>query len=107
MTDSTSSNNSKNPSTQVEVQLLATSNISSSTDNSTNNSTEIVSRMRTLIETIKKKTNINMFSLIRTPLTRALGAYAIKPLVAVQPRFAHHKQTDEEFDAQWEAYFKQ
>ena len=53
MTDSTSSNNSKNPSTQVETQVLATSNISSSTDDSTNNSTEIVSRMRTLIETIK------------------------------------------------------
>ncbi len=53
MTDSTSSNNSKNLSAQVENQAPATSNIPSPTDSSTNNSTEIVSKMRTLIEAIK------------------------------------------------------
>ena len=53
MTDSTSSNNSKNSSTQVENQAPATSNTSSPTDSSTNNSAEIVSKMRALIEAIK------------------------------------------------------
>lgn len=53
MTDSTSSNNSKNPSAQVENQAPAKSNVSSSTDSSTNNSAEIVSKMRALIEAIK------------------------------------------------------
>ncbi|CAN6959652.1 NAD-dependent DNA ligase LigA [Psychrobacter okhotskensis] len=50
MTDSTSSNNSKNSSAQVESQALATS---SPTDSSTNNSAEVVSKMRALIEAIK------------------------------------------------------
>ena len=53
MIDSTSSNNSKNPSTQVENQAPAKSNIPSSTDSSTNNSAEIISKMRALIEAIK------------------------------------------------------
>ncbi len=53
MTDSTSSNNSKNLSAQVENQTPATSNIPSPTDGSTDNSTEIVSKMRALIEAIK------------------------------------------------------
>ena len=53
MTDSTSSNNSKNPSAQVENQAPATSNTSSPTDGSTDNSTEIISKMRALIEAIK------------------------------------------------------
>ena len=53
MTDSTSSNNSKNSSTQVENKAPATSNTSSPTDSSTNNSAEIVSKMRALIEAIK------------------------------------------------------
>ena len=53
MTDATSPNNSKKPSTQVENQAPVASNISSSTDGSAVNSTEIVSQMRTLIETIK------------------------------------------------------
>jgi len=53
MTDSTSSNNSKNPSTQVENQAPATSNVPSLTDSSINNSAEIVSKMRALIEAIK------------------------------------------------------
>nr|WP_265089160.1 NAD-dependent DNA ligase LigA [Psychrobacter sp. Pi2-1] len=53
MTDSTSSNNSKNSSAQVESQAPATSNIPSPTDSSTNNNTEIVSKMRALIEAIK------------------------------------------------------
>ncbi len=53
MTDSTSSNNSKNLSAQVENQTPAKSNVPSSTDSSTNNSAEIVSKMRTLIEAIK------------------------------------------------------
>ncbi len=49
MTDSTAPNNSKNPSAQAP----ATSNTAILTDGSVVNSTEIVSRMRTLIETIK------------------------------------------------------
>ena len=53
MTDSTSSNNSKNLSAQVENQAPATSNIPSPTDSSTDNSVEIVSKMRALIEAIK------------------------------------------------------
>ena len=53
MTDSTSSNNSKNLSAQVENQAPAKSNVPSSTDSSTNNSAEIVSKMRALIEAIK------------------------------------------------------
>lgn len=53
MTDATSPNNSKKPSTQVDTQAPVASNISSSTDGSAVNSTEIVSQMRTLIETIK------------------------------------------------------
>ncbi|MBO6224751.1 MAG: hypothetical protein J6N72_04760, partial [Psychrobacter sp.] len=53
MTDSISPNNSKNLSAQVERKAPATSNIASSTDGSVVNSTEIVSQMRTLIETIK------------------------------------------------------
>ncbi|OLF34675.1 DNA ligase (NAD(+)) LigA [Psychrobacter sp. C 20.9] len=50
MTDTTSPNNSKNLSAQVQS---ATSNISSLTDNSAKNSAEIISQMRTLIESIK------------------------------------------------------
>jgi DNA ligase (NAD+) len=50
MTDATSPNNSKNLSAQVQS---ATSNIPSPNDSSTNNSTEIISQMRTLIESIK------------------------------------------------------
>ncbi|MCG3878323.1 NAD-dependent DNA ligase LigA [Psychrobacter sp. Ps6] len=50
MTDATSPNNSKNLSAQVQS---ATSNMASSTDDSTKNSTEIISQMRTLIESIK------------------------------------------------------
>ncbi|WP_201508577.1 NAD-dependent DNA ligase LigA [Psychrobacter alimentarius] len=53
MTDATSPSNSKNPSTQVESKAPKTANISSSTDDSANNSTEIISQMRTLIESIK------------------------------------------------------
>ncbi len=53
MTDSTSSNNSKNLSARVENQAPAKSNVPSSTDSSTNNSAEIVSKMRALIEAIK------------------------------------------------------
>ncbi len=53
MTDSTSSNNSKNLSAQVGNQAPATSNIPSPTDGSTDNSVEIVSKMRALIEAIK------------------------------------------------------
>jgi len=53
MTDSTSPNNSKNLSAQVENQAPATSNMPSPTDGSTDNSTEIVSKMRALIEAIK------------------------------------------------------
>lgn len=53
MTDSTSSNNSKNLSAQVENQAPATSNVPSLTDSSINNSAEIVSKMRALIEAIK------------------------------------------------------
>jgi len=53
MTDSTSSNNSKNLSAQVENQAPAKSNVPSSTDSSTNNSVEIISKMRALIEAIK------------------------------------------------------
>lgn len=53
MTDSTSSNNSKNLSAQVENQAPAKSNVPSPTDSSTNNSVEIVSKMRALIEAIK------------------------------------------------------
>ncbi|WP_394210207.1 NAD-dependent DNA ligase LigA [Psychrobacter piscatorii] len=50
MTDATSPNNSKNPSPQVQS---ATSNIASLTDDSAKNSAEIISQMRTLIESIK------------------------------------------------------
>lgn len=50
MTDSNSPNNSKNLSTQVETQTLAKSTISSSTDG---NSPEIITQMRTLIDTLK------------------------------------------------------
>ena len=50
MTDATSSNNSKNLSAQVQS---ATSNIASSANDGTNNNAEIVSQMRTLIESIK------------------------------------------------------
>jgi DNA ligase (NAD+) len=53
MTDSTSPNNSKNLSAQVENQAPAKSNVPSSTDSSTNNSVEIISKMRALIEAIK------------------------------------------------------
>ncbi len=53
MTDSTSSNNSKNLSAQVENQAPAKSNVPSSTDSSINNSAEIVSKMRALIDAIK------------------------------------------------------
>lgn len=53
MTDSTSSNNSKNLPAQVENQAPAKSNVPSPTDSSTNNSAEIVSKMRALIEAIK------------------------------------------------------
>ena len=53
MTDSTASNNSKNPSAQVDTQAPATSNTAILTDGSVNNSAEIISQMRTLIETIK------------------------------------------------------
>jgi len=53
MTDSTSSNNSKNLSAQVENQAPAKSNVPSPTDSSTNNSAEVVSKMRALIEAIK------------------------------------------------------
>ncbi|MGE6330978.1 NAD-dependent DNA ligase LigA [Psychrobacter pacificensis] len=50
MTDATSPNNSKNLSAQVQS---ATSNIASSANDGTNNNAEIVSQMRTLIESIK------------------------------------------------------
>ncbi|MFP3353520.1 hypothetical protein R0K04_19260, partial [Pseudoalteromonas sp. SIMBA_153] len=53
MTDSTSSNNSKNLSVQLENQASATSNTPNPTDSSTDNSVEIVSKMRALIEAIK------------------------------------------------------
>ncbi|MBZ1393080.1 NAD-dependent DNA ligase LigA [Psychrobacter pacificensis] len=53
MTDATSPNNSKNLSAQVDTQAPATSNTASLTDDSTKNSTEIISQMRTLIESIK------------------------------------------------------
>lgn len=53
MTDATSPNNSKNLSAQVENKAPATSNMASSTDDSTKNSAEIISQMRTLIESIK------------------------------------------------------
>ena len=62
MTDSISSNNSKNPSAQVENSTAATSNIASTADGSKNNSTEIVSTMRSLIETIKTN-NYNYYVL--------------------------------------------
>ncbi len=62
MTDSISSNNSKNPSAQAENSTAATSNIASTADGSTNNSTEIVSTMRSLIETIKTN-NYNYYVL--------------------------------------------
>lgn len=62
MTDSISPNNSKNPSTQVEDPTAATSNIASTADGSKNNSTEIVSTMRSLIETIKTN-NYNYYVL--------------------------------------------
>ncbi len=51
MTDATLSNNSKNLSAQVQS---ATSNIASSANDGTNNNAEIVSQMRTLIESIKR-----------------------------------------------------
>ncbi len=51
MTDATSPNNSKNLSAQVQS---ATSNMASLTNDSTKNSTEIISQMRTLIESIKQ-----------------------------------------------------
>lgn len=51
MTDATSPNNSKNLSAQVQS---ATSNIASSANDGTNNNAEIVSQMRTLIESIKQ-----------------------------------------------------
>ena len=50
MTDATSPNNSKNLSAQAQS---ATSNISSPADHGTNKNTEIVSQMRSLIESIK------------------------------------------------------
>ncbi len=50
MTDATSPNNSKNLSAQVQS---ATSSIASSANDGTNNNAEIVSQMRTLIESIK------------------------------------------------------
>ncbi len=53
MTDATSPNNSKNLSAQVDTQAPATSNMASLTDDSTKNSAEIVSQMRSLIESIK------------------------------------------------------
>jgi DNA ligase (NAD+) len=53
MTDSTSSNNSKNLTAQVESQTPATSNITSSTDGSANNSAKIVSDMRSFIKALK------------------------------------------------------
>ncbi len=51
MTDATLSNNSKNLSAQVQS---ATSNIASSANDGTNNNAEIVSQMRTLIESLKQ-----------------------------------------------------
>ncbi|MGE6391341.1 NAD-dependent DNA ligase LigA [Psychrobacter pacificensis] len=51
MTDATSPNNSKNLSAQVQS---ATSNIASSANDGTNNNAEIVSQMRTLIESLKQ-----------------------------------------------------
>ena len=51
MTDATSPNNSKNLSAQAQT---ATSNIASSANDGTNKNTEIVSQMRTLIESIKQ-----------------------------------------------------
>ena len=66
MTDSTSPNNSKNLSAQLESQAPATSDIASSTDGSVVNSTEIVSRMRTLIETIK--TNNYAYYVLDNPI---------------------------------------
>ncbi|MER2163868.1 MAG: hypothetical protein ABS921_07040, partial [Psychrobacter alimentarius] len=66
MTDSTSPNNSKNLSAQVERKAPATSDITSSTDGSVVNSTEIASRMRTLIETIK--TNNYAYYVLDNPI---------------------------------------